>query len=206
MGGSSRDMSCLASCSKRLEKARLALQRLEQTKDPVETESAWSDLILAASSIYSKLEQGSKITGSAVGWYGRKSHERKNDPLLSYLLHARNADEHGIKDITRVAKGEGQIRFYEPFDPAKLEGKKLIIGRDPLGNLVLGKSSDAPFSVEVHNEPTCVLVPVKDRGVSYQPPTTHLGQQLDDTTPLAVGRLAVLYLEALINDARAVGI
>jgi hypothetical protein len=87
-----------------------------------------------------------------------------------------------------------------------LEGKQLFIGHDSQGNLALGKSPDAPFSVEVHNDPTCVLVPVKDSGVTYQPPTTHLGQQLDDTTPLAVGRLAVLYLEALINDARAVGI
>jgi hypothetical protein len=47
------------------------------------------------------------------GGYGRAKHERRNDPLLSYIHHARNADEHGIKDITRVAKGEGKIRFHE---------------------------------------------------------------------------------------------
>jgi hypothetical protein len=202
------ESTALQHCLKRLEKARSALQRLEQTKDPRETESAWSDLIMAAASIYSKLEQGSKVNGIAVAWYGRVKNERKKDSLLSYIHHARNANEHGIKDITRVAKGEAQIRFHEPYDPAKLEGKQLFIGHDSKGNIVLGKSSDAPFSVEVYNAPTCVLVPVVDDrfGDTFPPPDRHLAQQLNDTTPQAIGRLAVAYLEKLINDARAIGI
>jgi hypothetical protein len=140
------DTPALQNCSKRLEKAQSALQQLEQTKDPRETESAWLDLILAATSIYSKLLQGSKLSGgSAKGWYDLKMHERKNDSLLSYIHHARNADEHGIKDITRVAKGEGQIRFHEPYDPAKLEGKQIFMGRDSRGNMVSRKKPGCPF-------------------------------------------------------------
>jgi hypothetical protein len=89
-----------------------------------------------------------------------------------------------------------------------LEGKQLFIGHDSGGSIVFGKSADAPFSIEVYNAPTCVLVPVKDDryGDAFQPPTTHLGEQLEDTTPLAIGRLAVAYLERLINNASAAGI
>jgi hypothetical protein len=76
------DSSAIQHSLKKLEKARSGLKRLEQAKDPRETESAWSDLILAAASIYSKLEQGSKASGgSAKGWYGRIKHERRNDTL-----------------------------------------------------------------------------------------------------------------------------
>jgi hypothetical protein len=198
----------IQNCLKRLEKARAALQRLDQATDLPETESAWSDLIMAAASIYSKLENGSKVSGHATAWYGRVKHERKNDSLLSYIHHARNADEHCVEDITRIANREAQIRFHEPYDPAKLEGKQIFFGRDLRGNPTFRGSEGAPFSIEAYNEPTLVLVPVRDPRYNdkFAPPDKHLGQQLADTTPRAIGHLAVAYLERLINDASAMGV
>jgi hypothetical protein len=71
----------------RLEKAKSALAKLEDgpIKDTAVFRSAWSDFLLATASIYFKLEQGAKGNGPSEGWYGRKKHERKADPLLSYL-------------------------------------------------------------------------------------------------------------------------
>src|ERR1019366_3971414 len=57
------------------------------------------------------------------------------------------------RSLTRTAKGEAQIRFHEPYDPAKLEGKQLFIGHDSRGDLVVRGSEGAPFWIEVHNEP-----------------------------------------------------
>jgi hypothetical protein len=90
----------------RLAKAREALQRLAAATTPDEAEVSWSDLLLAGNAIFSKLEQGSKVTGTAVGWFGRVKKTRKDDPLLSYMHHARNAEEHGIEDVTKRCQYE----------------------------------------------------------------------------------------------------
>ena len=80
-------------------------------------EAAWIDFVAAAATIYSKLEQGAKGNASSEGWFSRKKHDRKVDPLLSYIHHTRNAEEHTIEAITeRVAssiavKGRGAYRF-----------------------------------------------------------------------------------------------
>jgi hypothetical protein len=53
-----------------------------------------------SSTIYSKLEQGAKGCGPSDAWFGRKKYDRKTDPLLRYIHHARNADEHGLEAVT----------------------------------------------------------------------------------------------------------
>jgi len=192
----------------KLEKAELAVARLEQAQNIKDTETAWSDFLMAAGSIYSKFEQASKRNGVAAAWYGRVKHERKTDTLLSYIHHARNADEHGLEDITRVASRQGTLRFHEPFDPKKLEGVQIRIGTDATGAPSISVSDGAPISVEHYKHPTVVLVAVKDTryGDTFPTPSVHLGQQLDDTRPLAIARLAVAYVKRLIEDARRIGI
>jgi hypothetical protein len=65
-----------------------------------------SDFLIAANRIFSKLEQGSKTNGQSKAWFGRKRHERRTNPLLRYIHHARNADEHGLAKVTdRTASG-----------------------------------------------------------------------------------------------------
>jgi hypothetical protein len=203
------DSPALQKCLERFEKAKAALQRLEASQDPKETAFAWSDLLMAAGSLYSKLQQAAKITGGAAKtWYDRVKEERKTDTLLSYIHHARNADEHGLEDITRIANRQASMRFQEPFDPKKLEGVQVTIGTDSTGAPQISVSDGAPISVEHYKQPTVILVEIKDKWnkISYPTPSTHLGKQLEDTRPLAVGRLAVAYLASLIDDARRNGV
>jgi len=203
----SMDSPALQKCLERFEKAKAALQRLEKSQDLKETASAWSDLLMAAGSLYSKLQQAAKTT-VAKAWYDRVKDERKSDTLLSYIYHARNADEHGLEDITKIANRQASVRFHEPFDPKKLEGVQVTIGTDSTGSPHIRVSDGAPISVEHYKQPTVVLVEIKDKRnkISYPTPSTHLGKQLEDTRPLAVGRLAVAYLASLIDDARRNGV
>jgi hypothetical protein len=193
---------------KKLEKVELAVARLEQAQNIKDTETAWSDFLMAAGSIYSKFEHASKRNGVAAAWYGRVKHERKTDTLLSYIHHARNADEHGLEDITRIASRQAALRFHEPFDANKLEGVQIRIGTDATGAPSISVSDGAPISVEHYKHPSVVLVAVNDTryGDTFPPPSVHLGQQLDDTRPLAIARLAAAYVKRLIEDARRKGI
>jgi hypothetical protein len=72
-------------------------------------EDAWSDLLMAAAKIYTKLEQGSKTGGPSAPWFGHKLHQRKNDPLLRYIRAARDIDYHGLEKVTERVPGSTKI-------------------------------------------------------------------------------------------------
>src|SRR5438045_1159874 len=85
-----------------LELARAAAENLHAENGFKPYQQAWSLFLSQVSRFYSKMEQGSKGCGKSEGWFGRKKHERRSDPLLSYIHHARDADEHGLECVTAV--------------------------------------------------------------------------------------------------------
>lgn len=203
------DSVAIQHCAQRLAKARDAAQRLEQAAKFTDAESAWSDLLLAASGIYSKLEKASKKDGKTQGWFGRVKHERRTDPLLSYIHHARNSDEHGIEDITsKMDKGTAAFTFREPYDPKRLEGKSFTLGKDAKGHVRFTNYDPDIFEVYEYDKPSLLLVPVKDDRYhdKFPAPTEHLGSQINGKSPLVVAGHAIVYLERLIAEARAVGL
>lgn len=193
----------------RLEKARDALKCIEEAKTLDEADSAWLDLLLSGNGVYSKLEQGSKCNGKAAAWFGRVKKQRKDDPLLSYMHHARNSDEHGIEDITkRVKAGDATITIREPYDPSKLEGVQLFVGTDSLGRVHVKSSNEEVISTKMFDMPSLTLVSVKDPRFNdeFNVPCQHLGIAISDQSPAAVGKLFLEYISNLIAEARTFGI
>ena len=198
-------------CATRLGKGQASLERLRKALTFGDAESAWSDLLLSGNAVYTKLEQGSKFSGHSNAWFGRRKKERKDDPLLSYMLHARNSDEHSIEDITRrVGAGEASFTIIDkpeqPFDPMKLAGMSLHVDLDHRGHVKLRSSDETRIATTMHERDTLILTPVRDRGQTYNPPTSHAGAGLDDLSPVAVGSVYLAYLGALIAEARSLGI
>jgi hypothetical protein len=76
------DAQALELAKGKLQRADKALYALKTAMNYEEAEEAWSDFLQAASTIYSKFEQGSKSKGSSAGWFGLKKKERRSDPLL----------------------------------------------------------------------------------------------------------------------------
>jgi hypothetical protein len=193
----------------RLQKARGALTRLEAATTLDDSESAWADLLLSGNAIYSKLEQGSKANGKASAWFGRAKKARKDDPLLSYMHHARNSEEHGIEDITkRMEAGQATITIREPFDPSKLAGLQLNIDTDGRGRVLVSSSNEDVVSTQMYERASIALVRVKDPRFNdhFDPPYEHLGVKLPDQSPLTIATLFVAHLACLIDDARSFGI
>jgi hypothetical protein len=84
----------------RLERAERALTEFKAATSYPIAEAAWTDFLLATSSIYSQFEQGVKGYPRSISWYGRQKNNRKNHPVLRYIHFARNSDEHGIEFVT----------------------------------------------------------------------------------------------------------
>lgn len=166
-------------------------------------EQAWSHFLIQAGRIYSKLEQGAKGCAKSTPWFGLKKHERKKDPLLSYIHHARNSDEHGIEYISSltaetvsasVNQEKGfmfQMRFMVDSE-----------GRFHYRNIKAksGDGNDLPVSIL---NPKIVPLTVHDtlHGDNFDPPQMHLSMPIVDPSPQGLAILAANYLTKLLDEA-----
>jgi hypothetical protein len=196
------DLQGVEQAKTKLRKAEKAFDALKAADSYETAEEAWSDFLQAASTIYSKLEQGSKSKGTSAGWYGRKKKERKDDQLLRYLHYARNSDEHGIE---RVAARGGNQRDAITNHPLKFnERREYTIAevRDPK----TGEVKHTNLKAWLYG-PSLVMIRVHDRRFNdhCDPPTEHLGNKidLDDNSLVGIAKLGVAYLKALVAEAES---
>ena len=179
----------------RLQKAEKALSDLKAAEYFDDAEGAWSDFLLAASGIYSKLEQGAKGYAKSDPWFGAEKSLRKKDPLLRYIHFARNADEHGIERVTDRSLDNLNLKFNE-----RRHMKMQSV--DQITHKPVGDEIDCVIA-----GPTIKLVRVNDRrfGDFADPPETHLGQTVPfgASFPDSIGNVALGYLRSMIERAEA---
>lgn len=178
----------------RLQRAREALARLErETRYPVFTE-IWSDFLLAAAGVYSKLETGSKDCPKSKPWFGRKKHDRKTDPLLAYMHQARNVDEHGLGSTTENTFGVG-IGGNGSADLIEI-----LPGPDgTMETRVTGGKGN--LRIRMETKPVLMRVTDDRFGDVFEPPSSHLGKPVGELSPAQAARLTVAYLEGLVAEA-----
>lgn len=185
-----------------LEVAREALDRLRIEGGYKSYERAWSVIIAELSRFYSKLEQGAKGCNLSEPWFGQVKRARKTDPLMAYLHHARNSEEHGLEYITQRGADGLSLRF--PATNEVKVGFEMMIddaGVMHVRNPTVQSPNGGIESVEIVN-PRVDLVQVWDRGIAYQPPQNHKTRPIVDCSPLGCARLAIRCLESTLAEAR----
>lgn len=153
----------------------------------------WDSFLVAASAIFSKLEQGAKGHGKSDVWFGLKKEERANDELLRYIKQARNIEEHSVMES--VEQHGLRLVPDNPYTKVVSDGSD---GKPVQVSYEVGK----PFSMRVLH-PGPYLLPVINRGVTFNPPSKHLGEPMPDQRPITVMKLALAYLEKMIDEAKA---
>jgi hypothetical protein len=85
---------------------------------------AWSDLLTYGNRVFTKLEQASKATGKGMAWFGGVKRRRKSDPVLTYMQHARNVDEHGLAQVLHNDGGSFHVEIPQHLiDEGKASSK-----------------------------------------------------------------------------------
>jgi len=180
----------------RLRKAETALATLTAADSFEAAEDAWTDFLTASATIYSKLEQGAKAGAQSRQWFGQKKKQRKDDPLLRYLHHARNSDEHGIERVISRFHDTGPIWGQQPKFGERIPVNIQAIDPDtgefgePVGGFYPGSRIK--------------LIRVHDRryGDSFDVPGTHLGQAIPYPDEAAdIASLGLAYLRGLVDEA-----
>lgn len=180
----------------RLRVASDTVKSLATCKDYDTFTGLWFTFLTAAKSVYTTLEQGSKISAQSRQWFGGKAQERRNDPLLQYLYQARNDDEHGLSFGAEQVPGNLAIGVNQPgYSTA------MTINSGPDGTLHVASMDNKPVLI-AHTPPHVKLIRVHGRSHEpYDPPENHNGVHLADRSPFAVARIMIDYLESLINEA-----
>lgn len=121
-------------------------------------------------------------------WQGTFKKLRKDDELLRYLCHARNAAQHTIELVAGLAVS---------FKLQLQDGKGQIVFNEDTGQIIFHG-----LTVLEQQQPRFTLLPFKDRGVTYEPPTEHLGvkQEFD---PLQAAELGSAFYEDFVQKAEA---
>jgi hypothetical protein len=185
----------------RLTSAKARLKNLESSTDYGSARRHWYDFLISSNAVFSVLEQGSKSFGKSETWFGRKKGERKGDPLLCYLHHARNADEHNVPSVTEIDRQK--IVFVEDGNPvASIENMTGNTGTFRPASDQQEVSLKKVNELRIYPE-RAKLIPVRDRGDDYDPPSEHLGSPISDSAPTEVAKLMVQYIEQIIDEAES---
>ncbi len=174
-----------ASCE--LRAARNALEAMRQAQAASDYLDGWGTLVDRLERVWTKVErecQGFKNQFNP--WQGKFTKLRKDDELLRYLCHARNACQHTIEFVAGITVGF----------TLQLQGEK--------GQIVINEESGQitfhGLNVLEQKKPRFALLPFKDRGVTYEPPTEHLGlkQEFD---PLSAAEAGLAFYENFVQQA-----
>lgn len=179
-----------------LQAARLRQRRavraascLGEVKRFSELDDEWAAVLTALRLVTAKLGKGARGCDVSEAWWAELLVRQKEDQLLTYLLQARNGEHHGLSGVANayqiiapesgvieleVSNEGGEVRFHLRGNPAE----------------------------EVFLPLTGQLLPITNRGVTYEPPRTHLGLPVDATV-FDVADRAVAFHSQLLEEAEA---
>lgn len=177
-----------------LARAEAALQAMEVSEDLEAFERHWQDFLHRLERVWIKCKAQYKSSSRWQGWSGQIVGLRRNDPLLSYLKNARDADQHTLSAITARSPSELTLTAGGPQGRALI--KRLTIDRD--GQLAM--EGDGELNVVFRPEQTR-LMPVVNRGRPYPVPRSHLGRPINPEDVLAVADAGFSFYANLLNQA-----
>lgn len=194
------EQKAIAQAKIKLETARSAIDEMAKAKTHEQFTKACSQFLINANGIYEKLRAGSTTNVRSQQWFKTEKNFRETDELLTYLRQARNADEHGVGQISEHRRGVG-INLKLGVGSLHVERMSVISG-------IIHIDSDAAEKVTFNHFNEFNLQPVLDGRSKkwYQLPSNHNGLVITDKSPAGIAGLAIKYLEDMLVRASKIGI
>lgn len=177
-----------------LVKAEGYIEKMKVAQTLEAYEEHWKEFLHCLERLWNKTINHLNRSPKFQGWAerGKTENLRRKDPLLSYLVNARGADEHTIADITQKEPGGIGI------NPA--EGNSLLIHKLEVNNGRISIEADRPVRIDFIPGKVKLLA-VTNRGKVYQPPSQHLSQPINSEQPIDIARLGIKFYRDFIEKA-----
>ncbi|WGI26589.1 hypothetical protein QEN58_05895 [Halomonas alkaliantarctica] len=154
-------------------------------------EKHWRGFLHHLERVWNKSQAHFKNHPAWNGWKGQYDRTRRQDPLLSYLINARGADEHTVAEITYRVPGNTTI--------SNNSGRPITITKgDFTGRGTARYEADGELDIKF-NPGRTKLLPVYNRGVEYRPPTSHKDESIDPNDVIDVARKGVEFYDEMLR-------
>ena len=174
---------------KQLKKAESYIEKMSNAATLDDYEESWKDFLHNLERAWNKLVSHLKRSPKYQGWIerGKTEKKRRQDQLLSYLVNARGAEEHAVSDITSQEAGGVGI------NPAV--GNSLFINMLEIKNGQMLIDSEQSIKIEFIPGKV-ILLPIENRGKRYDVPATHLGEELENSSPVDLAKKGIEFYHA----------
>lgn len=178
--------------SKELKRAKNCFERMISAKSYEEFDEFWGDYLGRIENIFTKINIACSSNKKFPGFISRANYLRNNDELLVYLKQARNTVHHGIENTSKKIPGRLIVEQADKTKPIKINSFTLTPSEFKM-------SSEDAFLVMFTPE-AIEAVACKCRGITYQPPTSHLGKKLISRSPIVISELGISFYEELLTE------
>jgi hypothetical protein len=177
-----------------LGRARQAIESMRQAGSLEDLEEHWKDYLRRLERVWNKSVSHYGKSPRWNGWQGKFLKLRKGDPLLSYFINARGADEHTVGEITQRDQGSVSVNVG-PSGTAFIERMEI---RNGVITELRGTGLVLAF------QPARVkLLPITNRGVTHLVPTQHLSQPIDPDNLLDIADKGLAFYANFLGEAEA---
>ncbi|MEM5425841.1 hypothetical protein [Paraburkholderia ferrariae] len=176
-----------------LRKARIAIEAMGTARSLDEFEENWKEFLGRIERVWNKAYNHFDKSPKWNGWKGRYEKARKSDPLLSYLVNARGADEHTVNETTGLDPSGITVNAADRNLPLTIEHMTIKGGHVFIND---------PSNLRIDFIPQRIkLLPVINRGREYPVPYEHFGTPIDPSDVIALANHAAAYYEAMLEKA-----
>jgi|GEM_PF-2407152 len=172
-------------------------------------EEAWNQFLVAVDTAWNQAGAVRK-TGSSLQWWNKQKKLKRDDGLLRYVHQAKDNQSHSPEPSIARHPGLQSIMIRAASPGGVVRVNKIAPGLDgspfgPGGTFDVAEGMTTVMNIV----PTIKPLPVVNRGVTFDVPTTHLGIKLpgQDFAHLAQAAYAwhfnvLLELETRLNDGK----
>jgi hypothetical protein len=175
-----------------LGRAVAAVDAMRNAKTLEEFEENWKELLRRTERTWNKIHAHFGKSPKWSSWHIKFESLRKTDQVLSYLVNARGAEEHTVNEI--VGREPGGIGINAA------EGNSLYIERMEITGGKITIQSSQKLKIDFISART-TLMPVLNRGRTYQVPTEHLGKPIDSKNVVAVAEAGIAFYRSALQEA-----
>ncbi|EPG4957812.1 MAG: hypothetical protein AB7E14_17435 [Citrobacter sp.] len=179
---------------KELIRAKRCVSRMKLANTYDEYDEAWSDFLSRIENVFNRIKVAVEYHHKYPSFSSKTNHLRSTDSLLIYLKQARNSAHHGIADTSKFISGGFSINPPTPGGAVHIKSMTI----DENGNATIIPYS--PIKLELHPS-TVEAIPCRNRGVTYNPPTAHLGEVLESKSPILIAELGIEFYKAYLLEA-----
>lgn len=184
-----------------LQMAEAALNACASETTLVRVNKLWRDFLKHLDTAWNMMHGLKKeLKGIQIKELESATNLRKRDPLLNYLKHARNAQEHdSIIEVVQGATFGFKLTSHVEISNPQFEFR--VSGENPILLMENGEPyGPEEYTVDRVPQPKVILAAVLDiGGNNIETPTKHLGNEIDNDGIL-IGNLGLRFYINLINS------